>query len=213
MKTVREAVGNYLALRRSLGFKLKKHQRLLEEFASFLEQESTSQITSRLALLWATQPQHIQPAEWAARLSVVRGFARYWSATDATTDVPPDGLLPYRPRRAKPYLYSDEQIDQLLETAKNMPATHTLQPWTYHCLLGLLAVAGLRISEALNLQCGDIDWSEGVLTIRCLRQPRASLARFSPSLCRPNVTALASQWRRYPTPLTCPIHLSRSRPC
>jgi len=166
MKTVREAVGDYLALRRSLGFKLKKHQRFLEEFASFLEQESTSQITSRLALLWATQPKHIQPAEWAARLSVVRGFARYWSATDATTEVPPDGLLPYRPRRAKPYLYSEEQIHQLLKTAKNMPATHSLQPWTYYCLLGLLAVTGLRISETLNLRCADIDWSEGVLTIR-----------------------------------------------
>jgi len=132
MKTVREAVGDYLALRRSLGFKLKKHQRFLEEFASFLEQESTSQISSRLALLWATQPKHIQPAEWAARLGVVRGFARYWSATDATTEIPPDGLLPYRPRRAKPYLYSEEQIHQLLEAAKNMPATHSLQPWTYY---------------------------------------------------------------------------------
>src|SRR5208282_3387723 len=130
MKTVREAVGDYLALRRSLEFKLKKHQRFLEEFASFLEQESTSQITSRLALLWATQPKHIQPGEWAARLSVVRGFAHYWSATDATTEVPPDSLLPYRPRRAKPYLYSEEQIHQLLETAKNMSATHSLQPWT-----------------------------------------------------------------------------------
>jgi len=166
MKTVHEAVGDYLALRRGLGFKLKKHQRFLEEFASFLERESTSQITSRLALLWATQPKHIQPAEWAARLSVVRGFARYWSATDATTEVPPDGLLPYRPRRAKPYLYSEEQIHQLLETAKNMPATHNLQPWTYYCLLGLLAVTGLRISEILNLRCADIDWLEGVLTIR-----------------------------------------------
>jgi len=166
MKTLREAVGDYLALRRGLGFKLKKHERFLEEFATFLEQEGTSQITSRLALLWATQPQHIQPAEWAARLGVVRGFARYWSATDATTEVPPDGLLPYRPGRAKPYLYSDEQIHLLLKTAKNMRATHSLQPWTYHCLLGLLAVTGLRISEALNLQCADIDWSEGVLTIR-----------------------------------------------
>ena len=166
MKTVREAVGDYLALRRSLGFKLKRHQRFLEEFASFLEQERTSQITSRLALLWATQPNHIQPAEWAARLGVVRGFARYWSATDATTELPPDGLLPYRPRRAKPYLYSEEQILQLLEAAKNMPTTHSLQPWTYHCLLGLLAVTGLRISEVLNLRGADVDWSEGVLTIR-----------------------------------------------
>jgi integrase len=166
MKTVRAAVKDYLALRRGLGFKLKKHQCLLEEFASFLEQESTSQITSRLALRWATRPKHIQPAEWAARLGVVRGFARYWSATDATTEVPPDGLLPYRPCRAKPYLYSEEQIVQLLEAAKNMPAAHNLQPWTYHCLLGLRAVTGLRISEALNLRCADIDWSGGVLTIR-----------------------------------------------
>jgi len=166
MRTVREAVQDYLALRRGLGFKLKKHQRLLEGFVSLLEQESTSQISSRLALLWATQPKHIRPAEWAARLAVVRGFARYWSATDTTTEVPPDGLLPFRPRRAKPYLYSEEQILQLLGAAKNMPATHSLQPWTYYCLLGLLAVTGLRISEALNLRCADIDWSEGVLTIR-----------------------------------------------
>ncbi len=166
MKTVREAMEDYLTLRRGLGFKLKKHQRFLQEFASFIEQESTSQINSRLALLWATQPKHIQPSEWAARLAVVRGFARYWSATDTTTEVPPDGLLPFRPRRAKPYLYSEEQIVQLLEAAKDMPVTHSLQPWTYHCLLGLLAVTGLRISEALNLRCADIDWSEGVLTIR-----------------------------------------------
>ena len=94
------------------------------------------------------------------------GFARYWGACDATTEIPPDGLLPYRPSRAKPYLYSDEQIYQLLETAKNMSAAQTLQPWTYHCLLGLLAVTGLRISEALNLRSADIDWSEGVFTIR-----------------------------------------------
>jgi hypothetical protein len=50
--------------------------------------------------------------------------------------------------------------------AKNMPTTHSLQPWTYHCLFGLLAVTGLRISEALNLRSTDVDWSEGILTIR-----------------------------------------------
>ena len=166
MKTLREAAQEYLALRRGLGFKLKQHQRFLKEFLSFLEQENASGITSRLALQWATQPRHMQPPGWAARLCAVRGFARYWSATDPTTEIPPDGLLPYRQSRARPYLYSDEQIQQLLEAARDMQATHSLQPWTYHCLLGLLAVTGLRISEALNLRPTDIDWSEGVLTIR-----------------------------------------------
>ena len=166
MKALKEGIQDYLSLRRSLGFKLKKHSRFLREFALFLEQEDAGRITTRLALQWATQPGHIKQAEWVARLSVVRGFARYWSATDPMTEIPLEGLLPYRPSRAKPYLYSDEQIHQLLEAAKNMPTTHSLQPWTYHCLFGLLAVTGLRISEALNLRSVDVDWSEGILTIR-----------------------------------------------
>jgi integrase/recombinase XerD len=175
MKVIKEAIQDYLALRRGLGFKLKKHSRFLEDFALFLKQEGTQQITSRLALEWATQPKEIQQAEWAARLTVVRGFARYWSAIDPTTEIPPEGLLPYRPKRAKPYLYSDEQIQQLLETAKNMPAPHSLQPWTYHCLFGLLAVTGLRISEALNLLSTDVDWSEGILTIRASKFGKSRL--------------------------------------
>lgn len=166
MKLLREAVRDYLALRRSLGFKLKKHQRFLEEFVAFLDQAGASQITSKLALQWATEPQQIQPSEWAARLGVVRGFARYWSATDPATEIPPKGLLPYRPHRARPYLFSDEEIRQLLEAAQNIHSTHSLQPWTYYCLLGLLSVTGLRISEALNLKTADIEWPEGILTIR-----------------------------------------------
>jgi integrase len=138
----------------------------LEEFAAFLRRTDESTITSRLALQWATEPQHIKPCEWAARLSVVRSFARYLSAFDPRTEIPSHGLLPYRTQRAKPYIYSDEQIRQLLEAAQNITATHSLQPCTYHCLFGLLAVTGLRISEALNLRVTDVDWTERILTIR-----------------------------------------------
>jgi integrase/recombinase XerD len=165
MSVLNRAVHDYLTLRRALGFKLKKHSRFLDAFVEFLERAGASHITSKLALQWATEPQHIKQAEWAARLSVVRGFARYWAATDPMTEISPEGLLPYRPHRAKPYLYTVEEIQQLLEAARNMPATHRLQPWTYYCLFGLLAVTGLRISEALNLHCADIDWLEGVLAI------------------------------------------------
>jgi hypothetical protein len=58
---------------------------------------------------WAQQDKTSRPAEWAKRLSFVRGFARHWSAHDSQTEVPPSGLLSHRPGRAHPYLYSNEE--------------------------------------------------------------------------------------------------------
>jgi integrase/recombinase XerD len=108
-------------MRRSLGFKLRDMGYNLHHFVSFMEQQGTSIITSELALRWALQPQDVQPAHWAARLRFVRSFARYWSATDPRTEIPPTGLLPYRTKRATPYIYSDEEIQQILKAAKNLP--------------------------------------------------------------------------------------------
>jgi hypothetical protein len=83
---------------------------------------------------WAQQPVNVQPAHWAQRLTFVRGFARHHSATDPRTQIPPLGLLPFRPKRARPYLYSDDEIRSLLRTALDMPCRYEfgrLRPWTY----------------------------------------------------------------------------------
>jgi len=166
MTTLRAAVQEYLTLRRALGFKLREAGKRLLEFVRFLEQQRASYITTQLALTWAQQPAAVQPAEWARRLSVVRAFARHRSATDPRTEIPPDGLLPYRPKRARPYLYSDDEIRGLLRAALKLPGRGGLRPWTYHCLFGLLSVSGLRIGEARNLKLRDVDLQAAVLTIR-----------------------------------------------
>jgi integrase/recombinase XerD len=166
MNTIREAVQEYLVMRRGLGFKLHDAGVTLLEFVSYLENQGISCITTKIALTWAQLPTTVQPAEWARRLSCVRGFARHRSATDPRTEIPPWGLLPYRPRRANPYLYTDEEIKRLLEAALTLLPTGSLRPWTYYCLLGLLSVTGLRISEALNLKVQDVDLNDAVLTIR-----------------------------------------------
>jgi integrase/recombinase XerD len=166
MKRLRKAVHNYLAMRRALGFKLRDAAVGLLDFVAFLEREQASSITLELALQWATQPSHRQPAAWAQRLTWVRGFARHWSATDPRTEIPPWGLLPHRPGRARPYLYTDGEIERLLQAAKNLPSSQGLRGWTYACLFGLLAVTGLRISEALALTRQDVDLQQGLLTIR-----------------------------------------------
>jgi integrase/recombinase XerD len=166
MKPLTKAIEDYLCLRRSLGFKLRRAGAALMNFASFMERQQAQSITTRLALEWAQQPRDAQPAHWAQRLSFVRGFARHHAATDAKTEVPPPGLLPYRPERARPYLYSHDEVRCLLEQALQLPIGSGLRPWTYHTLLGLLSVTGLRVGEALRLTLDDVDLDAGVLTVR-----------------------------------------------
>ena len=83
MNGMHGAVEDYLTMRRALGFKLADHGWLLHGVGVA--------VGDRLA---GTQT-------WcAARLSVVRGFARYLHTVDPATEVPPAGLLTYRRRRA-----------------------------------------------------------------------------------------------------------------
>ena len=166
MKPLTKAIEDYLALRRSLGFKLRSAGAALMNFAAFMEQQQARSITTRLALAWAQQPRDAQPALWAQRLSFVRSFARHHVATDPLSEIPPPGLLPYRPARARPYLYSHDEVRRLLGQALQLPSASGLRPWTFHALLGLLSVTGLRVGEALRLRLEDVNLDAGVLTVR-----------------------------------------------
>jgi len=185
--TLRQAVQEYVRMRRNLGFKLHEAGKGLLGFVSFMEQHRASYITQALALAWAQQPLHAQPAHWTQRLSFVRGFARYRSATDPRTQIPAQGLLPFRPKRARPYLYSDAEIQSLLSTALKIPYRYErgrLRPWVYHCLLGLLSVSGLRVGEARNLELQDVDLKTAVLTIRSAKFGKTRLVPLHHSTCR-----------------------------
>lgn len=174
MKALRKSVRDYLQLRRGLGFKLNVAEVRLDEFLEFLQAKKTCRITTKLALEFATQKSHWTPGTQAGRLAVVRGFTRYHRIYDPTTEVPPRGLLSSAYRPTPPYLYSQTEIRRLLEGAKAYPAWRRFpgprwrrfQAWTFYCIFGLLAVSGMRIGEVLNLQDSDIDWTEGLLTIR-----------------------------------------------
>ena len=138
----------------------------------------------KLALKWATEPTDAQRATWAERLMCIRVFARYCSAADPRTEVPPLGILPFHPQRATPYLYSEEEIRRLMEAARCLEPSGGLRGLTYHCLFGLLTVTGLRISEALALTREDVDLRNGLLTIRGAKFGKTRLVPLHPSACR-----------------------------
>jgi len=93
MNTLREALQEYLRLRRGLGYKMHDAGLVLARFVGFMEERGAEYITVRLALECVQQAKTVQPSEWARRLCFVRGFARYRSAVDPRTEVPPPGAL------------------------------------------------------------------------------------------------------------------------
>jgi integrase len=150
---------DYLRLRRALGFKLKREGVVLPQFLEFLHAAGAGTITTELAIAWAKLPTGVHPITWAHRLGWVRGFASYLKAIDPATEIPPRGVFPRPHQRPTPYLYSEDDIARLLSAARGLrPA---LRAATMEALLGLLAVTGMRIGEALALQHDDVDLDAG----------------------------------------------------
>lgn len=177
-RRIDKAVDDYVALRRALGFKMGRAS-MLQSFARYLKRKRALHVTTRLAVLWATESPSAQPAYWASRLREVRQFARHLSASDPRTEIPPSGLLPFRTRRREPYIYTNTELRRLLRVAQGLSGR--LSPATYSTLIGLLAVTGLRSSEVVALDDRDVDLQAGVLTVRQTKLRKSRLVPLHPS--------------------------------
>ena len=164
MTPLPQALADYLTIRRALGYKLERAGKLLGQFVAYLNDVGVDTVTTDQMLAWATLPSGADPNWLAQRLSVVRGFAAYLHTLDPAVEVPPADLLPARPQRATPYLYSAGDIAALMAAASTLRSP--LRAATYQTLIGLLAVTGLRVGEAIRLDRDDIDWNQGLLIVR-----------------------------------------------
>lgn len=162
---------------RGKGPRLAEPANTLRQFVMFLEQEGSPRITTALALRWAAARPDVQRATWGRRLSMVRKFAAWLSASDPQTEVPPRGLLPSRHRRARPHIYTQAETQSLMVAAARGRSRTGLRPLTYTTLIGLLAAAGLRPGEALALDRTDVDLQNGILFIR---ETKFGKSRFVP---------------------------------
>jgi integrase len=187
VSTLRQAAEDYLAMRRSLGYKLQTQGVLLLDFAGYLERAGAATVTTEAALAWATLPASASPAWWKHRLSVVRGFAAHYQMLDPGCQVPPRGLLPPAGERATPYLYSPDEIAALVHAAGTL--ARPLHAATHQALISLLAVTGMRAGEATGLTRGDVDLGAALITVIS--------SKFGKSRLVPVHPATAGMLRRY----------------
>ncbi|MBA2440115.1 MAG: tyrosine-type recombinase/integrase [Thermoleophilaceae bacterium] len=164
MSVLEQRLSEYLAVRRALGYKLERAGKLLAQFLAWLGERGEPVVTARLALEWATLPPKTGSNWHRHRLTVVRGFAAHLHAIDPVHEVPPADLLASRKHRAVPYLYTDREVLALMDAANIIPTPHRAA--TMRTLIGLLAVTGMRIGEAMRLDCSDIDTDHGLIVVR-----------------------------------------------
>ena len=208
MKSLKQALKDYLHIRRSLGFRLREPGSLLRNFVAFLQAEDAPYITRELALRWATQPAKVQPSTWVWRLGMVRCFAIWHSAIDPRTEIPPVGLLPHRYRRNPPHIYSDEEIEKLLRRTQELPSPKGLRALTYTTLFGLLVATGMRVNEALGLNRPDVDLKLGILHIRRAKFGKSRYVPVHPSTVAALKKYTHTRDRLFPAPLVPAFFIS-----
>jgi integrase/recombinase XerD len=179
MNTLSQELDRYLSLRRGLGYRLVTAERILRKFIAFAERENAPYISTALFLRWQKTFGKANKQTWGCRLTVVRLFAQWLCSMDSKHEVPPRSLISSRTRRSHPYIYSTEDIRRIVETAAELPSINGIRALTYSTLFGLMAVTGLRVSEALALDAADIDLDNGVVTVR---QGKLGKSRFLPVL-------------------------------
>jgi integrase/recombinase XerD len=156
-------VRDYLRVRRALGYKLDGAEGILNRFIAYQHARDARTVTIGDAVGFATAPPARTPRTQALRLSAIRCFTRWAHCQNPDIEVPPARLLPARPTRVAPYIYTAGEIQTLLDAAEALKPE--LRAATYRTLIGLMAATGIRTGEAIGLDLASFDSQSHTLTI------------------------------------------------
>jgi len=166
-KTLMDWVDEYVTRRQDLGFRLETERGELVRFARYVTASGNHEpLTQELILAWLRSSPHASRTYQARRLATLRSFAKYLAIYEPRTEIPPARIFGRTSSRPEPQIYSDQELHQLFRYCEQLKPVGGLRPRTYRLLFGLLAVTGLRVSEALKLNNSDVDLANGVLHIR-----------------------------------------------
>jgi integrase len=199
--SMQHLVQGYLDERRSVGFALTISGAQLLAFARFADASGhRGPLTRQLITRWARdEAKRATPLTWTRRIEVIRPFAKHRARIEPGSYVPKADTFGRRRRRLAPHVYTDREIVDLLAAADRLLPRGTLRPATYRALFGLIAATGLRVSEALRLQCDDVDLDTGMLTVRQTKFTKSRLVPLHPTTVRALKQYLALRRRHLPT--------------
>ena len=172
-------VMRYVTLRQALGFTLHDASAHLRAFARFAAARGDTRVRSTTAVAWAAEAR--SPTARHTRLQRVVHLARFLHAEDPTHEIPTSAHFHAPTVRSLPYIYTPQEIAQLVAASGRLRHTYPLRRRVYATLFGLIAATGLRVSEALDLRLDDVR-PDGVLRIRHTKFGKSRLVPLHPTV-------------------------------
>jgi|SRR5579871_4892127 len=177
-------IRQYLSYRNSLGWRACSEGGHLGAFGRFMGPDAAIgdvTIEHVSAFLAGSGP---VTSTWHTKYTLLRSFYRYAVSRGYVAVAPLPSTVPKRPSRFAPYIYSHEELRQLMLAADSVRRRSDcyLKPITIRTILVLLYGAGLRIHEALCLNGIDVDLNRSMLTIRQTKFGKSRLLPIGPQL-------------------------------
>jgi site-specific recombinase XerD len=176
------AIEAYIRLRQSLGFRYRVQSYVLRAFGKKIGPVSLGQVRP-VAVRAFLDGQGPVTELWSQKLSILRCFYRFALARNMVHKSPLPMRAPKVAVTFTPYIYTPHDLHHLLQ-AITAERTKSLSPLTMRTLLLLLYGAGLRISEALNLEEGQVDVKERLLCVQRSKFFKSWLVPIGPKLAQ-----------------------------
>jgi integrase len=119
---------------------------------------------------------------WFTKLSCLRCFFRHAMSRGHITTAPLPTVIPKRPPVFAPYIYTRKELRRLLQVVESHPQSISLEPATIRTMILVYYGTGLRLREATNLTCADVDLKRSLLTIRNTKFGKSRLVPVGPQL-------------------------------
>jgi integrase len=177
-------IKQYLGYRKSLGWQNCSESGYLGSFGRFMGADADIadvSIERVQTFLAGTGP---ITSTWHTKHTTLRSFYRYAVSRGYVTASPLPMIVPKRPPRFVPYIYSHEELRRLLRAVDSVRRRSDccLKRITMRTILLTLYGAGLRLQEALGLNGTDVDLNGSLLTIHESKFAKTRIVPIGPQL-------------------------------
>ena len=172
--TMMQHIERFLEMKRNLGYSHQKEEWHLRRYAEFADDHGDRFTRCDRMLECAARERSFEGA--IRHRETLRKFSLWLSAEDERHEVLPRNAIGRRMRiRPTPSLLTPHQIERVMEAALAVPPVASINPYTFHFMIGLLAATGMRVSEATSLLFTDVT-SDGLV----IRETKFDKSRLVP---------------------------------